>query len=447
MNIGVRARILRIFLILALQSFLAGGLASGLSACDDSGKKEELSCEITSPADGAEFIIEGGMRIPVETRVRGPVVRVEFQVNDVLETTLSSPPYTYDFPAFLQDPGTFRIRATAYDANESTASDEIMLVLRNSNHSWAPAADFTASHRSIPQDRPVHFFDDSTQNPTSWRWDFGDGQTSEERDPFHIYAAQGVYTVTLTAANEYGEDSEVKVDYIRVNAPLSGLPCPDAETVADDDGNLYRTVQIGSQCWMAENLRVGRFVPCFSAQDRQTDNGIAEHYRYQNEVWNYEEYGGLYEWGEAMAYAPSDDGPTGSTRGICPAGWHLPTDEEWKTLERTLGMPEDDVNLPEDVKWRGTEEAHHLRETGTSHWTTDIASTNFSGFTALPGGWRNETSGDFMQLGEFAVFWTATEFPDGWHQNAWVRAIGFVGQIGRFSNDMRSGASVRCIRD
>ncbi len=435
------------FFFTLLLVLFGGGLATGLFACDE--EDDALQCVITSPADGAEFVDDGGLRVPVETRVRGPVSEVRFHVNDALAATLTASPYTYEFAAYRQDPGTFTIRATAVNAAGESVSDEITLILRRgTNDTLRPVADFEASPRSVAQDSPVQFLEISDRAPTSWRWDFGDGHTSEEPNPVHAYAAQGMYTVTLTVANEHGEDTEVKEDYIRVNAPLPGLPCPGAETVADEDGNVYATVQIGDQCWMAGNLRVGRFIECLSPEDRQTDNGLAEHYRYDNDAQFYGDYGGLYQWDEVMAYAPSDDGLTGSTRGLCPAGWHLPTDEEWKTLERTLGMPDAEVDQPVgDGKWRGTEEAHALRETGTAHWSTDIASTNDSGFTALPGGWRNASSGDFTQLGEQAVFWTATEVPDGWHTSAWVRAIGFTGQIGRFGDDLFTGASVRCLKD
>ena len=97
----------------------------------------------------------------------------------------------------------------------------------------------------------------------------------------------------------------------------------------DADNNSYSIVQIGTQVWMAENMNVGVRV---GSSQLQTNNGIIEKYCYNDSTENCTKYGGLYQWDEMMQYVT-----TQGSQGICPAGWHLPTDEEWTTLTTYLG--------------------------------------------------------------------------------------------------------------
>src|SRR6185295_6408948 len=95
-------------------------------------------------------------------------------------------------------------------------------------------------------------------------------------------------------------------------------------------------------CWMAENLDYGELL--LSKTGGMTDNKIPEKYCYDDDEANCGTYGGLYQWAELMNYAESDNKARGDTQGLCPIGWHLPTDEEWKLLEYALGMRLDDTN-------------------------------------------------------------------------------------------------------
>jgi uncharacterized protein (TIGR02145 family) len=112
--------------------------------------------------------------------------------------------------------------------------------------------------------------------------------------------------------------------------PLSKNPCPNAPTVTDADGNVYPTIQIGNQCWMAKNLNVGRYVPStvsLTPQSNFSNNNIIEKYCYNNKVENCQLYGGLYDWDEAMGYTDGEN-----AQGICPAGWHIPGNNDWVEL-------------------------------------------------------------------------------------------------------------------
>jgi uncharacterized protein (TIGR02145 family) len=145
------------------------------------------------------------------------------------------------------------------------------------------------------------------------------------------------------------------------------------------DGRLYRMVQVGQQCWMAENLNHGVIKKDF----RLTDNGIAEKTCYGNDDALCNIYGGLYTWPEAMAY------DTGSPQGICPDGWHIPGTGEWNELSLFLGEEEAGKKMKVDEKhipaWDGTNE---------------------SGFTALPSGCGHDSV--FSRLGHWAVFWSSS---------------------------------------
>ena len=206
-------------------------------------------------------------------------------------------------------------------------------------------------------------------------------------------------------------------------------------------GQSYNIVIIGDQCWMAENLNVGTMINSTSGgtnnDGEQTDNGTIEKYCYDNNTSNCDTYGGLYQWDEMMQYVT-----TGGAQGICPTDWHLPTDDEWKTMEMYLGMTQSQADATE---WRGTDEGGKLKETGQAHWwSPNTGATNSSGFTALPGGLRN-SSGSFHYLGTNGYWWSSTENSG---TNAWSRSL-FYGndQVYRNYYDKTNGFSVRCLKD
>jgi uncharacterized protein (TIGR02145 family) len=206
------------------------------------------------------------------------------------------------------------------------------------------------------------------------------------------------------------------------------------DTIIDyRDGQSYNTIQIGSQCWMAEYLNIGTMV---NGSSDQSDNGIIEKYCYDNNTSNCDTYGGLYQWNEIMQYVT-----TPAVQGICPPGWHLPADDEWKTMEMYLGMEQAQADA---TGWRGTDEGGKLKESGTDHWTSpNTGATNSSGFTALPTGHRN-TNGNFWNLTNNGQCWSSTE--DGYA--AWNRYLEHTSaQVWRSANNKMDAFGVRCIKD
>jgi uncharacterized protein (TIGR02145 family) len=179
------------------------------------------------------------------------------------------------------------------------------------------------------------------------------------------------------------------------------------------DGQSYTTGQIGSQVWMTENLN---FV---------TDSGC---YVYDNNPSNATIYGRLYNRVTACI--------------ICPEGWHLPNDDEWKELEMFLGMSQ---AASDSTSWRGVGIGGKMKDHGTIYWNSpNTDATNSSGFTALPGG-MPDPFGNFMHMGEYAVFWTASEDDITYK---WYRNLRYNSSEVRRAYDFRNnGFSVCCVKD
>jgi uncharacterized protein (TIGR02145 family) len=203
--------------------------------------------------------------------------------------------------------------------------------------------------------------------------------------------------------------------------------------VVDMEGNVYKIVKIGTQTWMAENLNIGMQVsPSYS----HLDNGVIEKYCYADNKINCDIYGGLYEWRETMQYSPLDTGIIGTTQGICPVGWHVPTDSEWIMLINYLGG---------DFFAGGK-----LKESGTIHWISPNVATNESGFTALPGGLTskdNLTDCRCDLLGNAGIWWSSL-FGDILLRNSSTFADMEKGGNPPSPFEIENGGfSVRCIKD
>ena len=216
----------------------------------------------------------------------------------------------------------------------------------------------------------------------------------------------------------------------------SDEPTLETGSVTDIDGNTYKTVKIGSQWWMAENLKVthyrnGEAIPNVTNTSEWlylTSGAYCDHPYISRYVAT---YGRLYNW-----YAVDD------SRNLAPAGWHVPTDDEWKQLEMHLGMSRSEAD---DAGFRGTYEGGRLKETGATHWRSpNRGASNSSGFSALPGGGRIERGG-FSPPYITANFWTATSFNS---VKAWRRELDNVqSDVSRLYFVYSYGQSVRCVKD
>jgi uncharacterized protein (TIGR02145 family) len=231
-------------------------------------------------------------------------------------------------------------------------------------------------------------------------------------------------------------DISMLIDYLFITGS-DNMTLPEClwGTVTDIDGNVYQTVTIGSQVWMAENLRVthyrnGDSIPNVTIDSAWVDITVGAYCDYNNDVNNAAIYGRLYNW------------PAVDSRILAPAGWHVPTDAEWRRLEMTLGLNQTQANA---TGWRGTTEGGELKEAGTTHWLSpNTGATNVSGFSALPGGARH-FDGSYYFAGFAAFFWSCTEIGGGvvWHRNLYNLYSG----VGRYSEYGPFGYSVRCVKD
>ncbi len=193
------------------------------------------------------------------------------------------------------------------------------------------------------------------------------------------------------------------------------------------DGKIYNTIQIGTQCWMAQNMNIGDMI---RGTLNQANNSIREKYCYDDLQSNCDVYGGLYQWEEAMQYDST------SGKGICPEGWHISTDADWTSLTDYLGG-------------QNVETANKMKEAGKIHWAKpNKGATNSSGFTALPGGMRVVLfSGGFIGINEVAAFWSPST-QAGYSEVSWV--LGFSHDVTRTSSTTKTpqyGRSVRCVKN
>jgi uncharacterized protein (TIGR02145 family) len=220
----------------------------------------------------------------------------------------------------------------------------------------------------------------------------------------------------------------------------SDIPCPDMPTITDIDGNTYNTVQIGSQCWMKENLKTtayqdGAPIPNVTDNNAWQNLAIGAYVWYDNDISWKGPYGALYNW-----YAMVD------ANGLCPTGWHVPTNDEWTVLTDFIGgttSPHGNelkscrqVNSPQGGGCNTNE--HPRWHESNEHGTDDY------GFSGLPGGYR-DYDGAFHYYVNTCYWWSYTEYS---FYNAWFRSLYWDHSfVGVNNDDKRVGFSVRCLRD
>lgn len=320
----------------------------------------------------------------------------QWNFGDGNTSTQQSPTHTY------QNAGSYTVQlaVTNSDGSDTEMKNNYITV---TNAGSAPVADFNGNPTSGNKPLIVNFTDQSTNSPTNWEWDFGDGGTSTVQNPTHTYQNEGYYAVTLTVNNGFDEDTEVKNNYINVTSGGGTGTFTDPR-----DGETYATVDIGNQTWFAENLN---YTTTLS-------------WTYGDEPANGDIYGRLYTWNVALV--------------ACPSGWHLPSDEEWKNMEMALGMSQSEVDA---IGLRGADQGTQMKS--ISGWLNNGNGTNSSGFNALPGGGRG-SDGLFYNLGSSGNWWSSSDASGA----AWTRYLVYeYGGVGRLDNNKSSGSSVRCLKD
>jgi uncharacterized protein (TIGR02145 family) len=233
--------------------------------------------------------------------------------------------------------------------------------------------------------------------------------------------------ITYFYTKEFGS----LIPYLEVTFNYNPGSCPGIPTVTYD-GQTYNTVLIGSQCWLKENLNVGTMI---NGNQNQSNNGTIEKYCYNNNTSNCDVYGGIYQWNEMMQYST-----TPGVQGICPSGWHLPSNSEWCQMATYLDPTVSCVT----GTWFGTDAGGKLKEAGTTHWLSpNTGATNSSGFTALPSGYVDNNY--YSNLNTVTIFWTSENLTNG---NAMSYGLNYTqAKISSAPNFWYHGFSARCVKD
>ncbi len=225
------------------------------------------------------------------------------------------------------------------------------------------------------------------------------------------------YYVRAYATNSVGTGYGSDVSFTTLSSSV---------TVTDIDGNVYQTVTIGNQVWMAENLEVTRYrngnsIPNVTESATWAGLTTGAYCNYNNDTNYVATPGRLYNW-----YAESD------SRNIAPVGWHVPSDAEWQTMIDYLGG--DSIA------------GGRMKETGTAYWCAPNTASNESGFSALPSGFR-DTSGAYHVLGCYAGYWSSTDnIITAFGRSLNPNGLDSLG-VYRFSGSKPAGFSIRCVKD
>ena len=235
----------------------------------------------------------------------------------------------------------------------------------------------------------------------------------------NLYLLSVITLATLSGMNAQC----VITDEVRIAAGTMAPPFASCGDVVTYQGYEYGTVQIGDQCWFAENLQSenyenGEAIPSNLSDSEWSSTTSGAVAVYDNNALYLETYGRLYNW-----YAVDD------ARGLCPSGWHVPTDAEWTALRDHL------------VQFGNAGDAMKA----TSGWDFDGNGGNESGFTGLPHGYRGAVDGAFGGEGIDAAFWSSSADAS---QTAWYRTLYYsFSDLQRYSNDIRFGMAIRCLAD
>ncbi len=235
-----------------------------------------------------------------------------------------------------------------------------------------------------------------------------------------------VHEVLKAGANVSKQAETISGNKANVSSSISGSNVTDVEgnVYTYVEGNVYKIVTIGTQVWMAENLKTTKYndgtaIPLVTDNTAWANLATPGYSWYNKAATNKDTYGALYNW------------YTVNTKKLCPNGWHVPSDTEWTTLITFLG---------------GENGAGgKLKETGFSHWLSpNTSATNTTGFTALPGG-RRYGGGTFSNIGYYGHWWSSSEYSTA---NSWYRYMtSRASDVNRNDNSKQAGFSVRCLRD
>jgi len=310
----------------------------------------------------------------------------------------------------LQPDTLYYVRAYASNSKGTSYGNQLQLITPPPG--YAPEIAFEVSAAAGVAPFEVGFTDQSTNNPNSWEWDFGDGSSSTMQNPTHTYGQPGKYTVKLTAENAFGTQVLTKEKHVVVGG--AGQACPDMPSFTDPrDGQTYNTIMIGDQCWMRENLNF------------ETDSSWC----YDNNNAHCAKFGRLYHWQAATT--------------ACPEGWHLPSDDEWRFMEAFVDSQygSNHGEWDQNNVWRGLDAGEKLK--AIEGWFGDGVGIDAYGFNALPTGSINHL-GFSTAIHYYTGWWSSTEQDENY---AWNRGLhSNYASIHRRNYYKHNAFSVRCVK-
>ena len=247
---------------------------------------------------------------------------------------------------------------------------------------------------------------------------------------------------------------EEELNDLEQNLTITAQACPGVPTVTDIDGNVYNTVQIGEQCWMRENLKTTKYANGTTIPlGTTTSYDVAYRYYPNDNSANVSDYGYLYNWAAVMKGASSSSANPSGVQGICPDGWHVPSDAEWTELENYVssqsqyvcGGDEDNI-----AKALASEEGWNSSTDNCDVGYNPIAN-NATGFSARPAGYYGGYyyggyyTGYYGSFGNRAYFWSATQY---YSDGAYARNLDYNNaNVTTYNSEKFDGYSVRCIRN
>lgn len=288
---------------------------------------------------------------------------------------------------------------------------------------------------------------DTTGNPTiaDNSVNIGSG-TGTFSDTLTNLTQNTTYFVRAYARNSIGVAYGAAVSFTTPNVPQDYYSCPETPIVTDADNNVYNTVQIGNWCWMRENLRTTKYADETSIlQGGVTSTTVAYWYYPDNDSANKSTYGLLYNWIAVMHNSFSSNTAPSGVQGICPIGWHVPSDEEWMQFENYVSSQNQYVcattssyiakSLASKTGWNTT--------TYTCAIGNNPSNNNTTVFSALPAG--NSYNGSCVNLGFLTLFWTSTDYNG---TSAYSRYFDHYNPyVSRPANNKGYAFSVRCLKD
>lgn len=322
-------------------------------------------------------------------------------------------------------PGTYTIKAEAMDPSGGSVIMENTVKVTDKNEVPLPYLKLSMNKTSISTvvilDGSLTWDYEDYVDLLRFRWDFNsdgiwDTDFSASAICQHVFGQLGKRVITMQVIDTDNGTAKVSksIEVINAENPYSRLWDP-------RNNREYPIVKIGSRWWMAENLDFGEPL---MRDGSPTDNGIPEMFVFQDLISSRKLYGGLYMWGEAVSYSSLE-----KAHGICPNGWHIPADAEWKSLETEIGINQDQLESisPE----RGDPAGNFLKVSGKSGFEAGLF--GFLPHTRL-----------FSGFGSVTGFWSSTQGASG----VWVRTIRInSGGIERSLQPNNYAYSIRCIKD